>query len=498
MKKSLQTKTAAILLALLMILPVLASCSDPEKPSGSADTTGQSAGTDVQGGDSSDTSASKETEAERVSDDLGTHNFNKETFTIQTFENQNFNYSATAEELDGVPLNDAIYYATLAVEERFNVDIVQSLYGDGDGTPRTAILAGDSSFDLVRIRCDTAVTYWKENLLIEADKVPNVNLDKPYWDKSINDSLSVGGTKYVALSAFDLCTYDLTFSLLFNKQMITDFSFESPYALVRDGKWTMDAMNEMMIAVVSDLDGDGEYGEKDRYGYVANPKMVAPGFWIGAGAMSISKDENDVPSLSIGDEYFVGVWEKLLSICYSDNQFYGKDDGRDIAMNAQIIFSENRSLFMDMSFFFISELRQMESDFGIIPYPKYNEAQADYATRLCYYMPTIVPVTLTGERLERAGIMLEALACEYKNTVVPTYYNVALQKKYARDEDSSEMLDLIFTHRVIDMGDSTMCGTLRDGILKQMFEQNNPNIASKASSYSKMVNKTLGEMVNRD
>ncbi len=82
---------------------------------------------------------------------------------------------------------------------------------------------------------------------------------------------------------------------------------------------------------------------------------------------------------------------------------------------------------MDMSFFFIEELREMETDFGIIPYPKYDENQSSYATRLCYYMPTVVPITIKGERLDRAGVMLEALACEYASNVVPAYYEIALK-----------------------------------------------------------------------
>ena len=67
------------------------------------------------------------------------------------------------------------------------------------------------------------------------------------------------------------------------------------------------------------------------------------------------------------------------------------------------MFSEGKAHFMDMSFFFIEELREMKTDFGIIPYPKYDENQSSYATRLCYYMPTVVPITITGERHDRAG-----------------------------------------------------------------------------------------------
>ena len=158
------------------------------------------------------------------------------------------------------------------------------------------------------------------------------------------------------------------------------------------------------------------------------------------------------------------------------------------------MFSEGKALFMDMSFFFIEELREMETDFGIIPYPKYDENQSSYATRLCYYMPTVVPITITGERLDRAGVMLEALAYEYASNVVPAYYEIALKTKAARDEESQGMLDIIFNNRVIDLGDSTFCGELRDGAMRQLFDSKKNTLASRAKSLEKIMKIKLSEL----
>ena len=136
----------------------------------------------------------------------------------------------------------------------------------------------------------------------------------------------------------------------------------------------------------------------------------------------------------------------------------------------------------------------MESDFGIVPYPKYSADQASYATRLCYYMPTVVPVTKTGEELERCGVMLEALASEYAVRVIPAYYDVVLQNKVARDEESQGMLDIIFASRVVDIGDSTLCDKLRDGPLRQLFEAKSTDLASLVKRQEKIINKTLAKL----
>ena len=71
------------------------------------------------------TEESAETEAETeedtsYKDDLGEHNYNGESFGIMTFENQNFHYAVTAEEMLALPINDAMYKASTDIEDRFN------------------------------------------------------------------------------------------------------------------------------------------------------------------------------------------------------------------------------------------------------------------------------------------------------------------------------------------------------------------------------------------
>ena len=90
--------------------------------------------------------------------------------------------------------------------------------------------------------------------------------------------------------------------------------------------------------------------------------------------------------------------------------------------------------------------------------------------------------------------MLEALACEYASNVIPAYYEIALKTKAARDEESQGMLDIIFNNRVIDLGDSTFCGELRDGAMRQLFDSKNNTLASRAKSLEKIMKIKLSEL----
>lgn len=463
----------------LLAATMLASCGTSSKVSGeTAETTVPSVETEA-----------PETSDPDITPDLETRDMEGRKLRIGTFENPNFHYSVASDGENGDLINDAIYRRNSQLEEKFDMTITQLLYKDGT-SPKTSVIAGDDAYDLIIIRCPEALTWWKEGLLTPYSELPNIDLSKKYWDKSINDSLSIGNVQYIAEGAFNLDIYDLTFCLLFNKNLAGQYDLGDIYSDVTGGSWTCDLMSADMKAVTSDVNGDSVMDENDCYGYTAHPKMVAPGFWIAADTTSISKDEDDIPYINMSSERFTSVFAKIFEVVWdSEASCLLTGDQMDIPTECRTIFTAERSLFIDMSFFFIESMRGADTDFGIIPYPKYNEEQDGYHSRVCYYMPSVVPITCGDD--DFVGYMLEMLNYESYNTVIPAYYDVSLKSKYSRDDESAEMLDIIFASRVIDIGDSTLCDVIRDGFIYTMMQKNDRNLASKLEKNEAVINKRL-------
>ena len=78
--------------------------------------------------------------------------------------------------------------------------------------------------------------------------------------------------------------------------------------------------------------------------------------------------------------------------------------------------------------------------------------------------------------------------------MIPAYYDIVLQNKVARDVESQEMLDIIFSSRVIDIGDSTLCSDLRDGPLCSMFKTKKTDMTSRGQMLEKSINKKLSKL----
>jgi len=85
-----------------------------------------------------------------------------------------------------------------------------------------------------------------------------------------------------------------------------------------------------------------------------------------------------------------------------------------------------------------------------LPFPKFDEQQTEY-----YNAPTenytVLCVPVNTLNVEMVGALVEALSAESKYTVMPAFYEAALQGKYTRDNESLRMLDMIMNGRNFDI-----------------------------------------------
>lgn len=91
--------------------------------------------------------------------------------------------------------------------------------------------------------------------------------------------------------------------------------------------------------------------------------------------------------------------------------------------------------------------------------------------------------------MARTSEILEAMAAKRKEIMMPGYYEVSLQSRSARDEESSAMLDIIFASRMYDLGVIYDWGSVTGKL-------NSPtaNVASVFASSQKAMEKTLSSM----
>lgn len=359
------------------------------------------------------------------------------------------------DEANGEIVNDAIYERNTKVEERLNIKLSYTMEPgayDNRGSwvkkIKSSILAGDSAYDIYGGYSMAGATMAYERLGVDLMELDYPDFDKPWWPDSLIKEATCGGKLYFCSG--DISTYMIyyMYATFFNKDLAESYGIESPYQMVRNGSWTLDKMIEICSGVYNDLNGDGKKGIDDQFGFTTQ-RIFTDNFFFASGLRTTIPGDEGLPVLSpeFGGEKTQALVEKLVS-AFDMEGLYNHDDSG----TAHIPFAEGRAVFL-MHEVQTAEIRLRTSDinYGIIPSPKYDEAQSDY------YGVTSFPYTLYGIPIDapdpqQSGIVLEALASESYRTVSPALFETALKVKYASDEDMSEMYDIIRRNNVFDIG----------------------------------------------
>ena len=385
-----------------------------------------------------------------LSDDIPALNFNGESINI--LYRDYMEYEAHAESQNGEVINDAVYKRNMMVEERFNVKLnmiaVQGAWDHKDAflkRIRNSVSAGDDEFDIIEGYAAYIVELVTSgNYLMNWKEIPYIGFDKPWWNRQFIDEITVYDKTPFLTGDLALSTTSMANVLFFNKVMWQNYALEDPYSIVKEGKWTLDKMAELTKNVSVDVDNDGKFTEKDMYGYVTDTHNQIDAY-VEAFDIPITKMENGIPVFVIEDEKFATAFLKLYEFMRENiSTFAGTQQptATDIYSIYRPIFQEQRALILAEYLGNSAQMRSYEFDFGILPFPKLDEQQIKYRTKSQDgYTMFCTPVTVTNT--EKVGAVIEALAAESRRSVVPAFYDVALKTKYARDEESSEMIDII-------------------------------------------------------
>jgi hypothetical protein len=271
----------------------------------------------------------------------------------------------------------------------------------------------------------------------------NIDISKPYWNRGANEGCSIGNKLYMGLSDFSFSTNENLYCMFFNKTLLQNYGVENPYFFVWENKWTMDKFNELLRTGYVDLNGNGKVDKEDQFGYL-NANSVN-WLWAGGGYMT-KKDAEDIPYFDFLSERTILIYDKAYDITnneftFADDQWY-KDD--TIKM-----FQEGRGMFFSNQLCRVNNLRNTEFEFGIVPYPKLDSAQERYYSYVDGHA-SMMAIPLNLPNPEWTGMIIEDLSYVSYKDILPTYYDVVLNVKLVRDEESVEMLKILFDSKVFD------------------------------------------------
>ena len=416
--------------------------------------------------------------------------FGGKPFRAMTYDGENFSYYFFADEETGDVMNDAIYERRRNVEEALNVVLQHELKLDYTDVPkalRTAVLASDDAYDQVLLHCIEGVsTSVSSGYLYNLDELPYLNMEADWWNREQMDALRLGNNTYFAVNDY-MVPYP--FIIYFNQEIVEALDLTNPYESVQAGTWTLDVFAGMAKAAISDLNGDGviDY-QNDRLGIASTETSKYVSFLPAVEQFITDRDKDDRIYLSMNTEKTQQVIEIFHELNTSDVCYVTWN-----VNEPQLQMETGRVLFYMNGPDELERLRDCDVNFGFVPYPKWDETQKEYRS-MDFGGLMCVPTTISDP--EMVGAVLELLAWDSENNVVPTYYNTLLEGKFAQDKTAASMLRLIFDSICYEVGGnyfgfSAGCGDLFFAVSNVAFRNNSSDFASYYAKNEKSANKTI-------
>jgi len=144
-----------------------------------------------------------------------------------------------------------------------------------------------------------------------------------------------------------------------------------------------------------------------------------------------SRDENGLPYYNPEAEKLTVLINKMYDLMYNnEGTFLAREDGSTL----RDMFIQDKALLHPTQFLIIENyISKMDSDYGILPYPKYDEAQEKYLTRVQDGVSLwCIPIDVKSVKVSSAT--MEAMGAENYRSVSDIYYNVAMKNRYSRDD----------------------------------------------------------------
>ena len=350
------------------------------------------------------------------------------------------------------------------IEETYDcyIDGTKDTSGGFVNTVKNMVETGVYTYDIIFHGLGTLSGMAVNDYLEDLNGISTLHLSNSWWDQHSVEDLSIANHLYMVCG--DINTFDNigTWVMLFNKNLKDEYAItEDFYALARDREWTLDRFMEICKGHTFESNEPAGLDEGDNWAFgteMYNLYVTA----IAGGIKIAEKDDDDMPYLTVENrksetfsalqkavDFYRDSGEVLVGNASEWQAKYGSDCFNQTVFKA---FKEGRQLFYECGLLHVASFREMDDEFGILPIPMTFADQDDYHTTVSTGNASFMALPKGVADVEDLGTVIEAIAMKSKELVTPEFYERQLKYRDTRDNESAEMLDIIFSTRSFDVG----------------------------------------------
>jgi hypothetical protein len=450
-------KLITLFLALILVLSMFAACNTPETPAGEStppkdngDVTPAPGGSE--GGD--EQPETNEYEAIGLPEDI---NLGGNVITVYHWATGQAEFNVTDDQLDGDPIADSVYKKNLYTEQLLNVELefydweylgnglAQML--DACDKLKNAMSDASSSVDVIANYSRVAPTGAIHGLCYDLTSLDNLDISKEWWPQNLKNEISLFDSVMFLSGDVSTTLILMTYGVFYNKTLTESYGLGNIVQLVDDGEWTIDKLIEVTKVGYEDIDTVSGKSNGDQFA-ITFDYWNADALVQGCGFKLL---ENTADGIRLATNFatptFGDFLEKLGKWSATDNVL----DDSSYSGAPATSFLDGRATFTISSLNFGFQLQETDVDYGIIPIPKLNKAQPNYITTAAnsYSMYSIGRQT---KHAEEAAAVLQTLGYYGLKYSTPAVFEVTVQGKFSKDEDTMRLLNTLKNGVQFDLG----------------------------------------------
>lgn len=426
-------KILCILLVVIILIPLTVSCKK-------RNTTGDNG---------VGTSANK---ADTVAGDhLEKRDYGGKIFRILSREDTKYEFEGNS---TGSIVEQKTLERNLTIQDRFNVSIEMITRPGAWSNQQTFItyvqnniMSGadsDSQINMVSTHAGYIGSMVLSGYATDLRELPNLDLTREWWEPNFYNNASINDKTYFAIGDINLTLYERIEVVLFNKELAESHGIQDLYATALDGKWTFATLYQ----IAKDFGGSKVSGE-ELYAVAMN--CHATRSLVNSWNISYTQKNGDTGRYELylsGNQKLYDGYNRFYNLMYGTVSHNPFTDSSELGTQAPM-FAKNQVLFWFQYLQATDELKKlnMSTEYGILPYPLWDEAQYDsvgYISSVAdNHNGIFVPSNLTQDDYDMTGMIIEALCMYSRSSVVDAYYEQNIKYRTVLDPRVVQVLDIV-------------------------------------------------------
>lgn len=320
----------------------------------------------------------------------------------------------------------------------------------GDFLTKLSMLGEGDDYDLICQYSLTAAQGAMRGYYMNLLDTRWLNWDAPYWSSDLVETNTFNGQLYYCSGEVTRTTIYNMFLTVFNHTLANRYSLGNLYELVENGEWTISKQEELVKDIYVDMNTNTIRDTKDLYGLVIPSHNHIDSYQYGCNLISVIKNdmgELEINPLLIGD-HGITVTDQLKQLFHNTT---GVHCGTNDMTNNDALVKETAVFQVMIASDLIKTVNPSGIDYGILPMPKYDEAQTGYHT--CLSMPySMFSIPVIARDPDMSSAVLESMAHNGYAKLSPYIFENCMKSRYSKRPEDADMFDYLRSGIIYEPG----------------------------------------------